>query len=398
VVAAGAGIGAACLAVVFVAWLREFRTPRRIVWQPTTVNGINAAFADGLVLQHDDGNTVWATRGFAVYRSQGGRSFERVFRVRPRIGKAWAGHLASVRSHFGYQELVELLPLGNERFVVFAAGDIYLVDLKAKVIERTHRLRYFGAGKGRGLMAFGLTCASDGTIYFGEYTTEAGPRPVCIWKSSDGGRSWHQAFEFSAGSVRHIHTVQFDAYDGAIWVGTGDRDEHCYVGVSHDGAVTFEWLAQGTQQCRTCGFVFFPEVVLWGMDTAREPNRLILLRRGQATISPHAQLPDATYYHRKLDQSRALLGLAQQLAEIWVANVSGDACRWLSWSVPRPARRAPSPSVRLGRGAPDTATEQFIHVNPIRTVEHDAAIFRLPKSAAPHPADGGLSDRPRDSP
>ncbi len=336
------------------------------------------------MLQHDDGHTVWATRGFAVYRSRDGSEFERVFSVRPRPGSAWGGYLASLRSRFGYQELVELLPLTDERFVVFAAGDVHVVDLRAGLSERTHRLRYFGRGKGRGLMASGLTGAADGAIYFGEYTTEAGAHPICVWKSTDGGRTWHEAFEFPAGTVRHIHAVQFDPYDEAIWVGTGDRDEECHVGVSHDGASTFEWVARGTQKSRTCGFAFFPDVVLWGMDTGSEPNRVIRLERDGATINPHTQLPGATLYHRKLDEGRALLGLAQQVAEVWVANVAGDACRWLSWSVPR-SPRGPLPAVRLGRGGTENAANGFIHVNPIRTVEHEAAIFRIPQSAAPYP-------------
>jgi hypothetical protein len=373
------------LTVAFIVWFRELRTPRKVHWRPTAIDGVPASFADGLVLQHDDGRTVWATRGFAVYRSRDGEPFERIFRVRPRPGKAWGGYLASLRSHFGYQELVELLPRGDERFVVFAAGDVHYVDLRAGVKERTHRLRYFGPGKGRGLMAFGLTDDPQGAIYFGEYTTEPGAHPVCVWKSADEGRTWQKTFEFPAGTVRHIHTVQFDPYEGAIWVGTGDRDEHCYVGTSHDGAGSFRWVVQGTQKCRTCGFAFFPDVVLWGMDTGREPNRLIRLQRDQGTIESHAQLPDATYYHRKLDENRALLGLAQHVAEVWVANAEGDACRWLGWSVPPRPHHGPSPAARLGRGGAEGAAGEFVHVNPIRTVEHETAIFRIPKSAAPHP-------------
>ena len=347
---AGVGIGAACLAAALIVWFREVRTPRRISWRPTTINGLSATFANGLVLQHDDGHTVWATRGFAIYRSRDGSAFERVLSLRPRLGRAWGGYLASLRSRYGYQELVELLPVGDERLVVFAAGDIHRVDLRTRVTERTHRLRYFGPGKGRGLMAFGVTSDQQGAIYFGEYTTEPGSHPVCIWKSNDEGRTWHQAFEFPAGTVRHIHTVQFDPFGGAIWVGTGDRDEHCYVGASHDGAATFSWIAQGSQKCRTCGFVFFPDVVLWGMDAGQEPNHVIRLRREEGTIDSLADLPDVTFYHRKLDENRALLGLAHHVAEIWVASVDGNACRWLSWPVPARAPRGPAPGVRLGRG------------------------------------------------
>ena len=337
------------------------------------------------MLQHDDGQTVWATRGFVIYRSRDGSGFERVVSVRPRLGRAWGGYVGSLRSHFGYQELVEVLPLGDERLLAFAAGDIHLLDLRARRIERTHRLRYFGPGRGRGLMAFGVTSDQNGAIYFGEYATEPCAHPVCIWKSTDGGRTWRNAFEFPAGTVRHIHTVQFDPYADAVWVGTGDRDEQCYVGVSNDGAATFAWMAHGTQKCRTCGFVFFPDVVLWGMDTGSEPNHLIGLQREKRTIHPHAELPGATYYHRKLDESRALLGLAQQVAEVWVASAGGDACGWLAWSVPARARHGPAPAVRLARGDASDVAVGFVHVNPIRTVEHEAAIYRIPKSAVPDP-------------
>lgn len=377
-------IGAACSAV-FITWFRELRTPRRIRWRPTTIKGLSVLFANGLVLQHDDGHTVWATRGFAVYRSRDGGPFERVLSLRPRLGRAWGGYLASLRARYGYQELVELLPLADECLVVFAAGDVHVVDLPTGAIERTHRLRYFGRGRGRGLMAFGLTRDEEGAIYFGEYTTDPEAHPVCIWKSSDDGRTWHKAFEFPAGTVRHIHAVQIDPYGGGLWVGTGDRNEECYVGVSHDGGASFRWVAQGAQTCRTCGFVFFPDAVLWGMDADHKPNRLIRLHRENGTVDPRAQLPGVTFYHRKVDESHALLGLARQVAEVWVASVDGDACRWLSWSVPPRSRPGPAAGVRLGRGAA-ADPDGFVHVNPIRTVEYQAAIFRIPLSAVPHPS------------
>lgn len=386
----GFGIAAACSVGALVVWFREVRAPRRIRWRPTTINGVSATLAEGLVLQHDDGETVWATRGYAVYRSKGGSTFERVLSLRPRLGRAWGGYSAGLRRRFGYQELVELLPLGDERLVLFAAGAVYVVDLRAKTIERTHRLRYFGRGKGRGLMAFGLTQDQNGAIYFGEYSTELAAHPISLWKSSDEGRTWRNAFEFPAGTVRHIHTVQTDPYGGSLWVGTGDRNEECYVGVSHDGAASFQWIARGSQTCRTCGFVFFPDAVLWGMDADHKPNRLIRLQRQSGTMDSHAELPGVTFYHRKLDENRALLGLARKVAEIWVANVEGDACRWLGWSVPASASRGPLGGVRLGRGSAEGSAAGFVHVNPIRTVEHEAAIFRIPTSAIPHP---GSRDR-----
>ena len=168
-------------------WFRELRSPRRIPWRPTHDRRILGTVrrrprAAARRRRYRLGNAR-----LCGLQESGRKRVRASARPRPRLGRAWGGYLASLRRRFGYQELVELLPLEDERLVVFAAGDVYVVDLRARTIERTHRLRYFGRGKGRGLMAFGLTRDQNGAIYFGEYSTELAARPICIWKSTDEG-------------------------------------------------------------------------------------------------------------------------------------------------------------------------------------------------------------------
>ena len=337
---------------------------------------MRALVAPGLVLQHVDGRTVWATLGYSIYRSIDGGDFERVARVRPAAGEAWGGYLRSLRRAFGYQEVVEVLPLAEpSQLVVFAGGHVHRLDLERGTARRTHRLRYFGRGKGRGLMPFGVTRDLDGAIYFAEYVTEPGDRPAGIWKSADDGETWQLTYEFDHGVVRHIHAVQCDPHDGAIWIGTGDRDEQCFVGVSHDGGRTFQWVGRGWQIPRTCAFAFFPDAVLWAMDADFEQNHLVRWDRASGDVSVAAKLPDATYYASRLDDDRLLLGLAQSVADVWIATRDGSARRWIGWDVPAPPNRGPSPVVRLARG--DSRNGAAVHLNPLRTVQHEAAIYRL---------------------
>ena len=109
--------------------------------------------------------------------------------------------------------------------------------------------------------------------------------------------------------------------------------KQCYVGVSHDGAATFRWVAQGTQKCRTCGFVFFPGGRLVGDGCwSSSPIALFACSVKKRPLTRTMSFRVPRIYHRKLDANRALLGLAQHVAELWVANERGDACRWLSWS------------------------------------------------------------------
>ena len=107
----------------------EVRTPRRVRWHEVDHQGIAAQVAPGLVLQHDDGSSVWASLGYSIYRSDCGGDFRRVARIRPPFGEAWGGYLRSLRHLFGYQELIELWPLDDERLLVFAGGWVHLLDL-----------------------------------------------------------------------------------------------------------------------------------------------------------------------------------------------------------------------------------------------------------------------------
>lgn len=375
------GVLVVFLLLFVLVWWVELRMPPRVQWREVDHEGLLAAVAPGLVLQHDDGATVWASRGYAIYRSDRGGGFRRVARIRPPFGEPWGGYLRSLRRIFGYQELLELWPLDDHHLLVLAGGWVHVLDLRTGRARRTHPLRYFGRGKGRGLMAFGLTEGPDGKLYFAEYVTESGDRPTGIWRSDDRGETWQLAFEFEPGQVRHVHAVHCDA-DGGVWIGTGDRDEHCFVGRSLDGGSTFTWVGHGAQVHRTCAFVSFDDVVLWSTDADFEQNHVVRWHREGNMVTIDAELPDVTYYASRVDEDRALLGLAQGVAQVWVARRDGSAQPWLDWPVTGvPPKRGPSPGVRLARGA--NREGAFVHVNPLRTITHEAAIYRFARTDLP---------------
>lgn len=55
-------LAALVLAAAFVAW--DVHTPSRVAWQAVDLHGIPAERADGLVLQHERGDDVYASQGW----------------------------------------------------------------------------------------------------------------------------------------------------------------------------------------------------------------------------------------------------------------------------------------------------------------------------------------------
>jgi hypothetical protein len=359
----------------------EVSTPERVAWEPAPLQGLPAERARDLVLQQEEPGVVWASRGYSVYRSEGGAPFEKVFTLVPRFGEAWAGYFSTLRRRFGYQELVELLPVRRDLLVVFGGGDVFRVDLARGTQERVHRLRYFGRGRGRGLMAHGLTRDGNGALYYGEYSTAPSEErlPIGIWRSDDEGRTWTLAFEFAPGAVRHVHAVQWDPVQHGVWVGTGDTDGESRVGFSLDQARSFRWVAEGSQSARLCSLLFLPGAVIWGMDAEHSPNQAMRWprERQQAEPIPGSALPGPTYYAQRVGAGGGLIGLAELDAAVFWLSPGAAPAKLLQWTMPRPPRPGPHAGVRLARGEPSEPS--FLLVNPLRTEEDEAAIYRLPR-------------------
>jgi len=74
------------LVLLVLGWWLELRTPPWVLWREVDHQGIAAHVAPHLVLQHEDGNSVWASLGYSIYRSDLGGGFRRIARIRPPFG------------------------------------------------------------------------------------------------------------------------------------------------------------------------------------------------------------------------------------------------------------------------------------------------------------------------
>lgn len=369
-------IGVALFVAVALRPIYELYLPAQIPWESTQLGELPAQRADGLVLQDALGADVWASRGFALYRSHAGRPFERAFMLTPRFGPAWAGYSRTFRDVFRYQELVELMALDELTLLAFAGGDAYRVELARGTATRVHALRYYGPGRGRGLMPDGLTRDADGAIYYGEYPTGApsAGETVRIWRSRDGARSWQVAHEFAAGEVRHVHAVQWDPYGDALWVATGDLDPECWIGYSRDHGASFTWIGRGDQRFRAVSFLFTPNAVSWAMDSPLADKHVMVWKRADGRVSASsAVLPDPGYYAAPLGGERGVMSLGETGVSLWLVD-DGEPERLLKLdSEPKPNR--PHPVIRLLRSG--HADSGVLLLNPLRTRRDDAALYSV---------------------
>ena len=367
------------VAVAFIVW--DSHTPSEIEWESASVEGHDVIRAPDLVIQHQTASEVWATIGYSVYRSRRGDSFEKVITITPRFGLAWGGYLRVLRSLTDHVELTEVLPLSPDLLLVFAGGDIYRVNIETKSQEHVHRMRYFGLGRGRGVMPHGIAVDDEGSIYYGEYPTRISDSAdtVRLYRSDDEGRTWEIAFEFEPGQVRHIHTVRSDPINHGLWVGTGDLDQESHIGYSYDRGATFEWIGGGSQLYRVVSILFFDDAVAWGTDTDEVTNmRTVLWHRSESRIDIGAQaLPAPTYYALELSDKAGIITVADTDMSVWFLDSRNNSRRIFGWAA-NPENSGPIPVIRLPRST--NLGSEWIYLSPLRTIERDAAVYRFPTS------------------
>lgn len=232
-------------------------------------SGVRAA-PDLLVRQVDSYGTIWATRGFSLYRADfGADEFEFVMEL-PNEGVMHLMGRKVVRQWFNYHDVVQPFWAGEGVIVVFSSGFIWRAETASGDFEKVARLRNWGPRTGRGVLHHGFAEDADGRMYFGEYFRNTERAPVRLYASDDGGSSWYVQNEFQSGHIRHIHAIQIDPYDGHLWMCTGDTDEESMVASSSDGGRSFKILGAGNQLWRTCCLVFTQNRIFWGVDTSRD--------------------------------------------------------------------------------------------------------------------------------
>ena len=64
----------------------------------------------------------------------------------------------------------------------------------------------------------------DNSIVWGDYIASKKAQPINIYCSKDNGKKWDIVYTFSAGEIRHIHNIIFDAINDNYLILTGDKD------------------------------------------------------------------------------------------------------------------------------------------------------------------------------
>ena len=188
------------------------------------------------------------------------------------------------------------LRLGVRSFLRLRSGTIIVVANKRLFRLNDNKLSLaYMFERGVGPLRNGLCEDQKGNVYAGEYfLNNDRAYPVKLLKSVDGGKTWDVIQRMKG--IRHIHAVQFDPYEGKLWMATGDRDEESSILFSEDEGASWKELASGSQKFRTVSFLFTNDYIYWGTDAPTIQNYIFRYSRNSKEIEKVAEVNGPVYY------------------------------------------------------------------------------------------------------
>src|SRR4029077_2894946 len=230
------------------------------------------------------GGALYASRGYEVLRGavNGGRiQWQTVGRYRPAAWRSLTSKnkISSRLVRDGFHALA-ITPGGHLSGAV--PGAIVSLIPGQSEFAATHRIT-------RGTRPLHVTATPDGRVLFGEYFSNEQRDEVHICASQDEGQTWHPAYTFPKGAVRHVHNIVYDRWENCLWIFTGDNGDECRILRASCDLKTVETVMAGNHRGGAVAPVATAEGIYFASDTPFEANHVYRLSR-DGTLATLADL------------------------------------------------------------------------------------------------------------
>lgn len=272
----------------------------------------------GLQIHYANKNLCLGSRGLGLYGSNDYGVNWRRYGVIPSTKKERWLHLfapyqrlirggvtCGIRVADGHDEQTETDSLEDAAWILMSGGMLYLMSENGQRVEPFWQLH-----NGRRTLHRGI-CFLSPNLYIGDYWANPERQPVSLYEVNVTTKEERIFYQFSAGSVRHIHNVEIDPFTGRLWISTGDEDHECQICHFDVATGKRKLLGEGSQQWRAVSFTFQRDAIYWGTDNPLGINQIWRYDRISGNICNIGTVQGPIYYSKSM-QSNALTNHTQE--------------------------------------------------------------------------------------
>jgi len=237
-----------------------------------------------------NGNQLYASRGYQLLRTAIGDGPIQWSAVAAYHPQWWRGLTASSRlaSRLVRDGFHALAVLSSGHIAAAVPGGIVTLQPGDNHFRVSHKIL-------RGTRPLHIAATPAGALFWGEYFDNPQREEVHIYASTDRGATWHVAYTFPRGAIRHVHNIVYDSWEDCLWILTGDNGAECRVLKASCDLRQLDVVLSGSQQARAVALVPRQEGIYFSSDTPFEENHVYFLER-RGTFKSVANLSSSSIY------------------------------------------------------------------------------------------------------
>jgi len=273
------------------------------------------------VLAEPDGD-MYLGHNYAIHRSSDdGRTWAQVIAL-PRSPLRRAAELSRLACRLLRQEVRALVRLSDGTLVAASREGVFFgkegePEMRPAAVEHGDRAPMPPLRLGRG---------PGDVVVWGEYASALPPKPMRIFVSRDGGRSFQPAMVLERDTIGHVHNVFWDAAAEHYWILAGDHGHHPGIARISADFSRLEWLGKGDQRYRAVHVFDLGDRLLYATDSEVETNRLVSLDKATGRTETLRTFEGSCIYACRFGDLYALTTTVEPSR----VNRSRDATLWLS--------------------------------------------------------------------
>jgi len=256
----------------------------------------------GRAVHVEPDGTLYIARKYAIHASKDdGKSWSHVATM-PYALKRRIGALTRMTSRLLRVEVRAAMRLSDGRFIAANREGVCFLDTTNRQMVRSQ----VDSGNVDWWPPMTISRGPNDLIVWGEYGGNPQRRSVRLFASDDGGKSFHVAFSFPAGEIRHIHNLYFDASLDKYWVLSGDHDHEPGIGLLSRDFRDLEWVVKGDQTHRAVEVFDFGDRLVYGTDTEMAPNAVMSLDKATGKVRRVAETDGSCIYAGRFGDTYAI--------------------------------------------------------------------------------------------
>lgn len=252
----------------------------------------------GRALHASPDGVLYRSESFRILRSiDGGATWADFLAIPGNVSSMITRH-SRIASRFLRHEVRAFMPLADGRCVAATRAGIFFSEagqlhMSPAQVDATGRTAQFPTS---------LCAGPDGRVIWGEYWRNLNRKPMRLFGSTDGGRTYQLVHRFPAGEIRHVHGLLWDETLQKYWVFVGDHGDEPGMGLLDADWGHFEWLHKGEQRFRVVSAFDQGDHLLYATDTEKEGNGIYRLDKESAELTLLAETDGSCIYACRIGQ------------------------------------------------------------------------------------------------